>query len=85
MSFESNPNGVNNPKAEPEAVVSGAVCSAEFAEGCVEPIEDDQPEQAPLKDEEAASQAEEIHFSETVCSAEFQGGCIDPEDEAENA
>ncbi|HML46624.1 MAG TPA: hypothetical protein PKE04_07730 [Clostridia bacterium] len=75
MRIQSDPNGVQNPQEKQEDVVSELVCSAEFAQGCMEPLEDS------LTDEIDASEAEDIQFSETVCSAEFKGGCIDPEDE----
>lgn len=72
MRIQPNPDGKN---PEPEAVVSEVVCSAEFAQGCVEPLEDASTDQV------AGAKAQEIHFSETVCSAEFKGGCLDPTDE----
>lgn len=76
MRSQSDPK--NGKQTESNAAPE-MVCSAEFTQGCVEPLEDEQPVEA------AAPQTEEIYFSETVCSAEFQGGCIEPEDEAERA
>ena len=75
MRIQSNPDGVKNSEEKQEGIVSEMVCSAEFAQGCVEPLEDS------LTDEIDEQEAEDICFSETVCSAEFKGGCIDPADE----
>lgn len=75
MRIQSNPDGVKNPQEKREGIVSEMVCSAEFAQGCVEPLEDS------LTDEINEPEAEDVYFSETVCSAEFKGGCINPADE----
>ena len=75
MRIQSNPDGVKNPQETQKAVVPKMVCSAEFAQGCVEPLEDS------LTIEVEEQRPEDIQFSETVCSAEFKGGCIDPADE----
>ena len=83
MTYQPNPDGTQNPQPEQEAVVSEMICSAEFTQGCVEPLED--AGQDSLTGEGSAPEAQDICFSETVCSAEFKGGCIEPEEEEEQA
>jgi hypothetical protein len=66
-------------RREPDQAIefSETVCSPEFPDGCIDPVDEAADEPAPA-DTNAAPEKPDICFSEKVCSAEFHDGCVEP-------